>query len=117
MSATPQAQKLFGHAEDNNYLKCSSGIKSWLFTLDHKRIGIMYLIGVTVALFLAGIFALILRSELFTGDENFLTEAQYNQMFTLHGAIMVFAFIWLRSLNLDSVEDNSVLARRNFCAG
>ena len=93
MSATPQAQKLFGHAEENNYLKCSSGIKSWLFTLDHKRIGIMYLIGVTVALFLAGIFALILRSELFTGDENFLTEAQYNQMFTLHGAIMVFAFI------------------------
>ena len=93
MSATPQAQKLFGHAEDNNYLKCSSGIKSWLFTLDHKRIGIMYLIGVTVALFLAGIFALILRSELFTGNENFLTEAQYNQMFTLHGAIMVFAFI------------------------
>ena len=53
----------------------------------------MYLIGVTAALFLAGAFALVLRSELFTGTENFLTEAQYNHMFTLHGAIMVFAFI------------------------
>jgi len=93
MSATAQAQKLFGHADENNFLNSSKGIKSWLFTLDHKRIGIMYLIGVSAALFLAGIFALVLRSELFTGDENFLTEAQYNQMFTLHGAIMVFAFI------------------------
>ncbi len=53
----------------------------------------MYLIGVSVALFLAGIFALVLRSELFTGEKMFLTEAQYNQMFTLHGAIMVFLFI------------------------
>ncbi len=92
MSASPQAQKLFGHA-DKHYLNASSGWKSWAFTLDHKRIGIMYLIGVTLALFLAGAFALVLRSELFTGTENFLTEAQYNHMFTLHGAIMVFAFI------------------------
>ena len=92
MSASPQAQKLFGHA-DKHYLNASSGWKSWAFTLDHKRIGIMYLIGVTAALFLAGAFALVLRSELFTGTENFLTEAQYNHMFTLHGAIMVFAFI------------------------
>ena len=92
MSATPQAQKLFGNA-DQNYLNASSGIKSWLFTMDHKRIGVMYLIGVSFALFLAGAFALVLRSELFTGEKMFLTEAQYNQMFTLHGAIMVFAFI------------------------
>ncbi len=93
MSATPQAYKLFGHAEDHHYLNASKGWKSWAFTLDHKRIGIMYLIGVTAALFLAGAFALVLRSELFTGEKNFLSEARYNQMFTLHGAIMVFAFI------------------------
>ena len=86
-------RKIFGHAEKDNFFTASSGIKSWLFTLDHKRIGIMYLVGVTVALFLAGIFALVLRSELFTAGKMFLTEAQYNQMFTLHGAIMVFAFI------------------------
>ena len=93
MAITPQTAKLFGHADEHNYLNASKGIKSWLFTLDHKRIGIMYLIGVSVALFLAGIFALVLRSELWTQNKMFLSEDQYNQMFTLHGAIMVFAFI------------------------
>ncbi len=92
MLTRPQVSKLFGYTDDN-YLTVSGGAKSWLFTLDHKRIGVMYLIGVTVALFLAGVFALILRAELFTGEKMFLDEARYNQMFTLHGAIMVFAFI------------------------
>jgi cytochrome c oxidase subunit 1 len=93
MSVTPQVAKLFGHAESKNYLNETRGIRSWLLTLDHKRIGVMYLCGVTIALFLAGIFALVLRTELWTGGRSFLTEQQYNQMFTLHGAIMVFAFI------------------------
>ena len=92
-SITAQERKqLFGYAE-NNYLTCSSGWKSWAFTLDHKRIGIMYLIGVTVALFLAGIFALVLRTHLWTYNASTLTEPMYNQMFTLHGAVMVFSFI------------------------
>ncbi|MDA7910073.1 cbb3-type cytochrome c oxidase subunit I [bacterium] len=85
-------QKLFGTPE-TNFLNCSKGWKSWAFTLDHKRIGIMYLIGVTVALFLAGIFALVLRSHLFTFDSTMLSDDMYNQMFTLHGAVMVFSFI------------------------
>ena len=85
-------QKLFGTPE-TNFLSCSKGWKSWAFTLDHKRIGIMYLIGVTVALFLAGVFALVLRSHLFTFDSKMLSDDMYNQMFTLHGAVMVFSFI------------------------
>ena len=85
-------QKLFGTPE-TNFLNCSKGWKSWAFTLDHKRIGIMYLIGVTVALFLAGVFALVLRSHLFTFDSKMLSDDMYNQMFTLHGAVMVFSFI------------------------
>ncbi len=93
MSTNPQAAKLFGHASGRNYLNEGKTIKSWLLTLDHKRIGVMYLIGVTTSLFLAGVFALILRSELFTGTGWFLSEAMYNRMFTLHGAIMVFSFI------------------------
>jgi len=74
-------QKLFGTPE-TNFLNCSKGWKSWAFTLDHKRIGIMYLIGVTVALFLAGVFALVLRSHLFTFDSTMLSDDMYNQMFT-----------------------------------
>ena len=92
MATAAERKKLFGHAE-NNYLNSSKGIRSWLFTLDHKRIGIMYLIGVTLALFLAGVFALILRLNLWNNTSDLLTDAQYNQMFTLHGAVMVFAFI------------------------
>ncbi|MDA7541621.1 cbb3-type cytochrome c oxidase subunit I, partial [bacterium] len=79
-----QKEKLFGHAK---------GWASWLFTLDHKRIGIMYLIGVMSAFTLAGILALILRMELFIPGEMFLSNQNYNRMFTLHGAIMVFVFI------------------------
>ena len=90
--------KIFGTPE-TNFLNHSKGFASWAFTLDHKRIGIMYLIGVTLSLFLAGFFALVLRSHLFSFDGaslpfyGKLNNATYNQMFTLHGAVMVFSFI------------------------
>ncbi|MEZ6044973.1 MAG: cbb3-type cytochrome c oxidase subunit I [Planctomycetaceae bacterium] len=91
------------HAADENYLTASHGLKSWLITLDHKRIGMMYLMGVMGAFFLGGIFALLLRAELFLGTPNtiffdikFLEMSAadvYNHMFTLHGAVMTFLFI------------------------
>ncbi|MEM1062586.1 MAG: cbb3-type cytochrome c oxidase subunit I, partial [Planctomycetota bacterium] len=73
---------------------------SWLVTLDHKRIGVMYGYGVTISFLLGGFFALALRTELiapgrtltwFTTEENW--RDTYNQLFTLHGAIMTFLFI------------------------
>ena len=77
----------------DNFLIYSKGFLSWALTLDHKRIGLMYLVGVMSAFFVAGILALVLRTELLTPTEWFLTPQQYNQVFTLHGAIMVFLFI------------------------
>jgi cytochrome c oxidase subunit 1 len=85
-------KQLFGTPK-TNFLNCTKGFKSWAFTLDHKRIGIMYLVGVTTALFLAGIFALVLRTHLWSFDGKMLSDDMYNQMFTLHGAVMVFSFI------------------------
>lgn len=79
--------------DNDNFLINSKGFLSWALTLDHKRIGLMYLIGVMSAFFLAGVLALVLRAELMTPDKLFLTTQQYNQVFTLHGAIMVFLFI------------------------
>ena len=77
-----------------NYLNHTKGLKSWLFTLDHKRIGIMYLGGVSFGLLLGGLFALLLRTELLSPDDNFVMPNHwYNNMFTLHGAVMVFLFI------------------------
>ncbi len=83
-----------GYASDSeNYLKNSTGILSWMFTLDHKRIGIMYLIGILSAFALGGALALAIRAHLLEPDGTLFTNDQYNQVFTLHGAIMVFLFI------------------------
>ena len=66
---------------------------SWLFTKDHKRIGIMYLFTIFAAFAIGGFAAILLRFELLSPDKIVLTAKQYNQAFTLHGAIMVFLFI------------------------
>ena len=80
-----------------NYLTNSKGALTWLFTLDHKRIGVMYLIGVMTAFFTAGILALLIRLHLLEPDGFIFSGAKaniwYNRVFTLHGAIMVFLFI------------------------
>jgi cytochrome c oxidase subunit 1 len=78
-----------------DYIRVTSGVMSWLTTLDHKRIGLMYLFGVTLAFIVGGVFALLLRAHLWNpGPEGQLFSPQdYNQLFTLHGAFMVFAFI------------------------
>jgi cytochrome c oxidase subunit I len=76
-----------------NYLNAEAGIRSWLTTVDHKRIGLMYLVSTFIAFMLGGSFALALRLELLSPTGSFMTSDQYNQAFTLHGAIMVFLFI------------------------
>ncbi|WP_164101621.1 cytochrome c oxidase subunit I [Candidatus Laterigemmans baculatus] len=82
-----------GYAADN-YLNHSRGLASWLFTLDHKRIGVMYLIGILTSFLVGGLLAMAIRAHLMAPDGALpLTNDQYNQVFTLHGAIMVFLFI------------------------
>ena len=77
----------------DNYLTHTRGAWSWLFTLDHKRIGIMYLTCVLSAFFVAGVFALLVRTQLLTPEGTIMSQDDYNQAFTLHGAIMVFLVI------------------------
>lgn len=76
-----------------NFLNEPKGLKSWLLTLDHKRIGLMYLFAIMTAFFLGGVFAVLLRLELFTPARDFFDPDTYNKLFTLHGAVMVFLFI------------------------
>ncbi len=85
-------------ARSANYLTARKGILGWALTVDHKRIGVMYLVGVLSAYLLGGVFALLLRTELISPKANFFSDEGrawdfYNQMFTLHGAVMVFLFI------------------------
>jgi cytochrome c oxidase subunit 1 len=80
-------------AHGDNYINHTKGIKSWLTTLDHKRIGMMYLCTILCMFLLGGFFALAIRLELFSPGMQFLTPDQYNRFFTYHGAIMVFMVI------------------------
>lgn len=80
-------------ATGDNYLTHSRGFLSWALTLDHKRIGVMYLVAVLGSFLLGGVFALLLRTELLTPGRTFVDADTYNQFFTLHGAIMVFLVI------------------------
>ncbi len=84
----------YGSSDDkDNFLISTRGFLSWALTLDHKRIGLMYMAGVCASFLLGGILALMIRAHLYYSEGMFLTNQQYNQVFTLHGAVMVFLFI------------------------
>jgi cytochrome c oxidase subunit 1 len=70
-----------------------TGILSWLLTVDHKRIGIMYLIAI-LSFFLVGVtIGLLMRWELMFPGKTIMGAQTYNTLFTLHGVIMIFLFI------------------------
>jgi cytochrome c oxidase subunit 1 len=76
-----------------HYLNNEKTIRSWVTTVDHKRIGIMYLVAVSLAFLAGGILALLVRTELAMPGETIMGPDAYNQTFTLHAVLMVFAFI------------------------
>jgi cytochrome c oxidase subunit 1 len=73
--------------------KGDTGWQSWLFTVDHKRIGIMYGAAALLFLIIGGIEALLIRLQLAVPGSNVLSEDAYNQVFTMHGVTMVFLVI------------------------
>ena len=76
-----------------SYLNAERGLLSWLTTVDHKRIGLMYLVSTLFFFLLAGLMAIALRVELWTPQGDVFDPDTYNKLFTLHGGLMVFAFI------------------------
>ncbi|HKQ76494.1 MAG TPA: cbb3-type cytochrome c oxidase subunit I [Blastocatellia bacterium] len=76
-----------------DYLNNDYGWKSWLFTTDHKRIGLLYLVSITLFFFLGGFFALLIRLDLMTPPGDLISSETYNKMFSMHGIIMVFFFL------------------------
>jgi cytochrome c oxidase subunit 1 len=76
-----------------NYLNEEYGWKSWLFTTDHKRIAVLYLISISVFFFIGGIFASLMRTELLTPAGDLVNSDTYNKFFTMHGVVMVFFFL------------------------
>ena len=76
-----------------NYLNVSHTIWSWLFTVDHKRIGILYLVSISVFFIAGGAAAGVVRLNLLQPDGAIVTEDQYNRAFTAHGVLMLFFFL------------------------
>ena len=69
---------------EKDYLNSSHGVKSWLLTGDHKRIAVLYLIGVTFFFIMGGLLALIIRLELLTPGSDMMTPDTYNKVFSMH---------------------------------
>ncbi len=82
-----------GRHDDVNYLNHDHSVTSWLVTLDHKRIGLLYLVTITLMFLLGGALAGAIRLELLTPKGDFLTADTYNKAFTAHGIIMLFFFL------------------------
>jgi cytochrome c oxidase subunit 1 len=76
-----------------NYLTNGKTVKSWLLTLDHKRIGLLYLFSISFFFAIGGIYATLIRLELVTPQGDLLTPELYNRVFTMHGVIMIFFFL------------------------
>ena len=80
-------------APRENYLTANYGFKSWLLTTDHKRIGLLYLISISIFFLLGGMFAVAIRLELMTPEGDIFDSETYNKLFTQHGVFMVFFFL------------------------
>jgi cytochrome c oxidase subunit I len=76
-----------------HYINVHYGVKSWLLTLDHKRIALLYLASVTIFFFLGGAFAVLIRLELLSPAGDLVQAETYNRLFTMHGVVMVFFFL------------------------
>ncbi|HEU4463423.1 MAG TPA: cbb3-type cytochrome c oxidase subunit I, partial [Gemmatimonadota bacterium] len=68
-------------------------VTSWLTTVDHKRIGILYIVTAFGFFFAAGLMALLIRAQLAQADNDIVSQDGYNQLFTIHGTAMIFLFV------------------------
>jgi cytochrome c oxidase subunit I len=68
-------------------------ITQWLVTLDHKKIGILYIVSAFFFFFAGGIMALLMRLQLAQADQEIITRNGYNELFTIHGTTMIFLFV------------------------
>lgn len=82
-----------GYGTEGNTSRVKAQLRRWLFTTNHKDIGILYLITSLGFFFFAGSLALVMRTQLYVPNNNFVNAYYYNQLVTTHGLLMVFFFI------------------------
>ena len=68
-------------------------VASWLVTVDHKRIGLLYIVTSGVFFLAGGLMAALMRTQLSQAGNDFLTKDSYNEVMTMHGTTMVFLVV------------------------
>ena len=91
MTTSEQQEWLGRGAEPGGYRK-GSLLADWLSTTDHKIIGHLYLITSFGFFLIGGLMAMIMRAQLMGPDNHIVSDQQYNELFTMHGAIMLLLF-------------------------
>src|SRR5438876_6061644 len=81
------------HAGTLTIPKQRSALMDWVMTVDHKKIGILYLVAAFCFFVIGGIEALLMRTQLGTPNNTFLSGEVYNQVFPMHGTTMIFLAI------------------------
>src|SRR3990172_6916755 len=81
-----EAGRSLGYLEEKGFL-------SWALTLDHKRIGVLYLLTTLLFFLVGGVFGLLIRIKLMVPGQQIFSDHVYNVLFTLHGSVMIFLFI------------------------
>jgi cytochrome c oxidase subunit 1 len=87
--SVPSLEAAESFRQTRNYLNAEHGLKSWLFTLNHKRMAILYLIGVSFFFLVCGLLTMAIRMELLTPLADLMALDTYNKVFTMHGIVMV----------------------------
>src|SRR5438270_8215136 len=78
---------------EEHYINADHSLKSWLLTVDHKRIAILYMLTITFFFFVGGFMATLVRLELLTPAGDLLESDTYNKAFSMHGVMMIFFFL------------------------
>ena len=76
-----------------HYINTDYSWRSWIFTLDHKRIALLFLVSITFMFFIGGAGALIVRLNLLSPNGAIVRPQTYNRMFSMHGVVMAFFFL------------------------
>src|SRR5271170_1340671 len=86
---TPQVAHVEEHHEEHHG---ATGILKWMTSTDHKVIGLSYTVTSVVMLIIGGLFAEIIRAQLASPNGTLVSLAQYNELFTMHGSVMIYLF-------------------------
>src|ERR1700685_1914931 len=79
------------HGDDEHH--GPTGILKWMTSTDHKVIGLSYTVTSVVMLIIGGLFAEIIRAQLWSPNGHLVSLAQFNELFTMHGSVMIYLFV------------------------